>query len=85
MKEFVCALKNADRIAIYRTYSAREKYIKGASAKDLAKNIGNDAVYINNKCNLIKYAQHALKQNYTIFFMGAGSIYALAKNIAKLC
>ncbi len=85
MPEFVCALKNAERIATYRTYSAREKYMKGATAKDLATKIGRGATYINNKQDLKKYVLSKVKQNYAVFFLGAGSIYTLAKNIAKLC
>lgn len=85
MSEFICALKNAQSIAVYRTYSAREKYIKGASAKDLATKIGKSATYINNKQDLKNYVLSKVKQNYAVFFLGAGSIYSLAKNIAKLC
>ena len=71
--QFVNCLKDADSVAIYKTYSAREKYIKKGSAKALAEGI-NDAVFFKSKIKLKNYIQQKLKQNYGILILGAGNL-----------
>lgn len=76
---------NKTEVAIYKTYSAREKYLKSGSAKTLSQNIGANAKYFNNKISLINYCISKIRQNYGVLLLGAGNIDKVAKNLAKLC
>lgn len=86
MNDFVKCFKNlGTEVVIYKTYSAREKYLKSGSAKTLAKNIGENVVYFNNKQNFINYLVQKNRLGYGILLLGAGDIYEIAKNVSKLC
>ena len=85
MKDFVNVFKMVKEVLILPTYSAREKYDKKGSALLLAKNIGQNAVYIKNKQKQEEYILNKINDGYGILLLGAGDIYNLAKNIAKKC
>ena len=85
MYEFVGCFKNLDDVVIYKTYSAREKYLKSGSAKTLAENIGDKASYFNNKSKMINYLCKKVSLGYGVLLLGAGDIYEIAKNVNKLC
>ena len=73
MHEFVDVLKD-EEVAVYKTFSAREKYDKDGSGKTLAENIGEDAKYFNDKKQLINYVHTKIKDDYAVIFLGAGDI-----------
>lgn len=84
MDKFVKCLGVADKVAIYRTFGAREKYLKAGSAKKLASKI-DGAKYFNNLKTLTQFVLNYIHNNYAVLFLGAGNIYNHAKNINKLC
>lgn len=84
MNEFVNFFKTVNNVVIYKTYSAREKYVKQGSAKTLAKNIG-ECTYFSSKQKLSTYVLNKINQGYGVLMLGAGNINHLSKNIAKLC
>ena len=78
--EFIDALRNVKNLIIYKEYSAREKPIYGATAKDLflaLKNHNADVVYCESYKSIVKN----LKQNCTLAFVGAGDINLLAERL----
>lgn len=85
MKRFVNTFKSLDEVLILPTYSAREKYDYKGSAKLLAKNIGENAIYIRKTNEINDYILEKINQGYGILFLGAGNIYNMAKNIVKMC
>ena len=82
---FVNVFKIVKEVLILPTYSAREKYDYKGSALLLAKNIGNNAIYIKNNKKQEEYILNKINKGYGILLLGAGDIYNLAKNIAKKC
>ena len=84
MDKFVNVL-SIPNVVILPTYSAREKYDKSGSALTLAKKLGKNAVYIQGKKKAKEYIMDKINKGYGVLFLGAGDIYALAKNIAKMC
>ena len=85
MPDFVNVFKIVKEVLILPTYSAREKYDYKGSALLLAKNIGNNAIYIKNNKKQEEYILNKINKGYGILLLGAGDIYNLAKNIAKKC
>ena len=81
MTQFINCFKNFCNVVIFKTYSAREKYIKSGSAKTLAQNI--NAKYFNNNKEIKEYIMQKVNQHYGVLFLGAGNIDQLAKNINK--
>ncbi len=82
---FIQVLKCADELLIIPTYSAREKYQYKGSAAYLCKNVGSNATYIKNKKNAVKYILNKINCGYGVLFLGAGDIFDMAKNVAKMC
>lgn len=81
-KDFVSVLCGVENLIIFKEYSAREKPILGASAKDLffeIKKKNSNAVYCENYRSLFKN----IKQNDAIAFVGAGDINLLAQRLAN--
>lgn len=85
MSDFVDCFKNLKEVVIYKTYSAREKYLKSGSAKILAQNIGENAIYFKSKPKVIEYLCKKVEMGYGVLLLGAGDIYEIAKNVNKLC
>ena len=71
--EFKNCFKNIDCVAIYKTYSAREKYIKSGSAKTLANAI-NGAQFFRSKSKLKKFVQDKINLKYGVLILGAGDL-----------
>lgn len=78
--DFVELLRNVD-IVFYKTYSAREKPIKGARAKDLARHL--DKPYFSTKFALRRAVRDIAEHYDAIIFTGAGDIDAIARSIIK--
>lgn len=85
MPDFINVFKIVKEVLILPTYSAREKYDYKGSSLLLAKNIGNNAIYIKSNKKQEEYIFNKINEGYGILFLGAGDIYNLAKNIAKKC
>ena len=81
--QLVDALSLSENVAIYKTYSAREKYNYQGSAKKLYLGLlkRKNCHYINSKTNLIEYVKSVSAQYKNIYFVGAGDIYEIAKEI----
>ena len=79
--EFIDCFKGQESLVIYKTYSAREKYIKKGSAKCLCKEI-DGAVFIKNKKDLTNYVINKINNGYGVVFLGAGDIDKIAQGIS---
>lgn len=79
--EFLNSFSNTYQAVFYKTYNAREKKIKGATSKDLYKNLKNkqNVYYYNNFNNIIKHLKKYAKANCIVLFVGAGDIYDIKK------
>ncbi len=84
MDDFVKSLAEQRCVIIYKTYPAREKYSKKASAKALYKRLkrvrARDTYYSSNPLKL-KLLLKKLSLRYNkVYFLGAGDIYDVCKN-----
>ena len=73
MNRFVEALKDYET-AIYKTFSAREKYDKMGSAKTLSNNLGKNSKYFGKKNELKDYIKQKILEGYSVVILGAGDI-----------
>ncbi len=82
MNDFIKVLSKIKHLIILDTYAAGEKKIRGATSRDLYKNllrINKNVLHLKNIKSLnIILKEHTMKKN-TIIFMGAGSITNIAK------
>ena len=81
MPEFVEALKQVDRLLIYKTYPARERYDENGDGKTLAKKVA--CLYADNPSALRAWLDCTLSEGDTVLFLGAGDIYYLAKCLTQ--
>ena len=81
MSEFVDALKNVKHLALYKTYSAREKYKKEGSAETLYRTLipvaKHNVFYLKN-IKQLKEIITSCKGIKKVAFIGAGNIYDIA-------
>ncbi|MCL2755911.1 MAG: UDP-N-acetylmuramate--L-alanine ligase [Firmicutes bacterium] len=75
--EFKEVLGNCN-VVLYKTYSAREKPIKGGSAHDLAKSLGMK--YFSTKTALEKFVDKNIEKYDAVIFVGAGDIDLIARS-----
>lgn len=85
LDDFCTSLKGAENLAIYKTYAAREKFDKDASATALYERL-KDYPYkslfvLETEKEIEKIMLEFSKKYKAIIFLGAGDIYRLAKNI----
>ncbi len=81
MHEFLDAFDLCDELYIIKTYSAREKTIKGGTAKDLFNNLTKkmkNVEYFSNFDCCYNYISDNIKKNDTLLILGAGDIEELA-------
>ena len=86
MNDFISALKNGQRVIIYKTYPAREKFDEKGSAYTLYKNLLGAKVnvsYADKKDELIQKID-AQKNVDKVLVLGAGDIYEITKEILKV-
>jgi len=86
MKEFLQCFKECEKVIILKTYKARERKIKGGTAKDLYKNlkkIGTDVSYFNTFKKVKSYLIKNTIKDSMILVLGAGSIEELAREYLK--
>ena len=73
--EFVETLSNIENIFLYKTYPAREKYMKGGSAIDLYRAItSNNKKYFTNEQQLMSYIEEDIYKFDCILILGAGDL-----------
>ena len=75
--EFLGAFNGAYQTIFYKTYSAREKEIKGAKSKDIYNVLKTrqNCFYYNNFNKILKHLKKYSKSNTITLFVGAGDIY----------
>ena len=81
-KDFVLVLKKVENLIIYKEYSAREKEIMGATAKDLfweIKKHNPRVIYCENFKSVLKN----IRPNHALAFVGAGDINQVAEKLVK--
>lgn len=85
MQDFIKVLKPVKNLIVYKTYSAREKFLESGSAKTLCDNLTNadmiNCAYAQTNEQLeglIKYYSYG---NDRVLVLGAGDIYERAKSI----
>ncbi len=71
--EFVKTLSEIENLTLYKTFAAREEYIAGGSAKDLARLMKN-ADYLENVDALAMTLKNKVKSGDTILILGAGDL-----------
>ena len=79
MQEFIDALRLADNVYMYKTYSSREKYYKKGSARYLyekLKQVGVSSKYYNSMKMIASDIKHKKK---CILVLGAGNIEKICK------
>lgn len=84
MPKFASALSKANKVFVLPTYSAREKKIVGATAKDLfemLKRTNCRAKYFKSYKSCLSALK--LQKNCVILILGAGSVIKLAESIKK--
>ncbi len=85
MQEFVSALTSKEKVAVYKTYPAREPFDILGDGKTLYKNLTksgkNTAFYIKNEQELEDFIKKVKNEYNRIIFLGAGDIYDIAKSL----
>ena len=71
--EFIKTLSKIENLTLFETFAAREEYIEGGSAKDLAKLIKN-ADYFENAEALAATLKNKVKSGDTVLILGAGDL-----------
>ena len=81
-QQFIDALSLADELHVIKTYSAREKFVKEASALSLSKHLPNSHYHasMQSAYNSIK---KRLNSEDTLLILGAGNIDELAEMFRK--
>lgn len=82
MGEFVEVLKHVERLLIYRTFPARERYDASGDGLTLANAIGS-CLYADNLSSLRAWLDRTVCDGDTVLFLGAGDIYYLAKFLTQ--
>lgn len=77
--DFVKVFKNIDNIAIFKTFSAREKPQDGYNGKYLSEHL-LQSKYFENIDELLSYEQSRLSSGDVLLVLGAGDIYNLIKD-----
>ena len=72
---FVNSLRQADKIIVMDIYAARETNSFGVSASALAKDIGKNAIYLENFASAAEYVSINARSGDLVIVMGAGDIY----------
>lgn len=80
--EFIKVLKPLKNLTLFKTFSARENYIKGGGAKDLNQEL-LQSEYFEDVSELISYYKKKLKEKDVLLVLGAGDLYYLLKNEIK--
>lgn len=80
--DFLTCFKGCYQVLIYKTYNAREKFMKTGSAKFLYKKLkeqGENVFYFSSFKNVISHLKKYSKTNCLVLIVGAGDIYNIKK------
>ena len=77
--DFIKVFKNAENIAIFKTFSAREKPQDGYDGKYLSERLPQSE-YFENIDELLSYEKDKLSDGDVLLVLGAGDIYNLIKD-----
>lgn len=84
INEFKNCLNQASKVIIYKTYSAREKYLKEGDESFLFKNINNkNKLLSKNEKSLYKLILKEYENYDAVLVLGAGDIYEIMKKLVK--
>lgn len=72
--DFVCALSESDAVVMADIYSARETNTYGVSSEQIARDIGEKAVYIDSFEGICEYVREHAGEDCVVLIMGAGDI-----------
>lgn len=79
--DFLKCFDGCYQVLIYKTYSAREKYDRQGSAKNLFNHLKNDAsknvFYFSSLKKIIAHLKKFSKSNCLVLIVGAGDIYEI--------
>lgn len=84
-KEFIASLSNADSVVLYPIYPAREKAIKGITAKRMAEDlrrIKTPCYYSESLDKIITYLSYFVSKEDKVLILGAGDIDKI-RNLIK--
>lgn len=88
-EDFVKSLKDIDKLAIFKTYSAREKYQRKGSARALFRELINkNKAYLISNLQLKRFLNKNASHFDVILVLGAGDIYNRVKKVIfskKIC
>ncbi len=81
--DFLSSFEKCYQIIFYKTYKAREKYIKGADAKDLydALKDKQNVYYYKNFKQIITHLKKYSNSSCVVLFVGAGDIYNIKSKL----
>ena len=82
MPQFIKTLGSVERLMIYKTYAAREKYDFEGSAERLSEQLGN-SLYSENIYTLKTWIKTTVREGDVLLFLGAGDIYYIAQYLVK--
>jgi UDP-N-acetylmuramate--alanine ligase len=82
LQEFADSLGGVERLMIYKTYPARERFDEEGCALRLAEKIG-DCLYAESVAALETWLKRTVKEGDCVLFLGAGDLYHLAKYLAN--
>ena len=71
--KFVKVLSGTENLVLFKTYPAREEYMKGGSAKELASLLP-DAEYFEDVRGLLAYIYAKVKRGDVVLVLGAGDL-----------
>ncbi len=78
-EKFIKSLEKAENLVIYKTFPAREEYIKGGSAYDLYTALNKKGVYIGDIGALLAYIKESIRKKDVLLVLGAGDLYEQLK------
>ena len=73
-EDFVSALSESDVVVMADIYSARETNTYGVSSENMARDIGDKAVYIDSFEGICEYVREHADKDSVVLIMGAGDI-----------
>ena len=73
-EEFLCVLSAIQNLTLFKTFSARENYIKGGSAYDLHLLL-NGSAYFEDVERMLEYYKQTLCKKDVLLILGAGDLY----------
>lgn len=84
-QDFLSSFSSTYQTVFYKSYSAREKEIKGATSKDLYLKLKDkqNVYYYNSFKKIVKHLKKYAKSNTIVLFVGAGDIYNIKKLIER--